>query len=147
MASCTRLIGLISRRVGINQVTKLSIDERIELHALFEPFTHSTGAAVSGYRPGEVFAGMQAVILPAEEERPTISGQYLRRLYASRAPELDLGTSIESTTILLSDELRGLHFDLNGLVKEQQDDKTQGAASAVCLDTLDLASNRQVHRL
>jgi hypothetical protein len=43
-----------SKRFGINQVTKLSINERMEVLALFEPFTHSSGAAVSGNRPGEV---------------------------------------------------------------------------------------------
>ena len=114
-----------SKRLGINQVTKLSINERMELLALFEPFTHSSGAAVSGNRPGEVFAGVQAVILPGNDDRPTISGQYLRRLYASPAPELDLGTFVQSATILLSDDLRGFHFDLNGLVIEQQNDKTK----------------------
>jgi hypothetical protein len=119
-----------SKRLGINQVTKLSINERMEVLALFEPFTHSTGAAVSGNRPGEVFAGMQAVILPGNdlrgnEERPTIAGQYLRRLYASPAPEPDLGTFIQSAAILLSDNLGGFHFDVNGLVTEQQDDKTK----------------------
>ena len=114
-----------SKRFGINQVTKLSINQRMELLALFEPFTHSTGAAVSGNRPGEVFAGMQAVILPGEEERPTISSQYLRRLYASPAPELDLGTFVQSATILLSDDLLGFHFDVNGLVTEQQDENTR----------------------
>jgi hypothetical protein len=114
-----------SKRLGINQVTKLSINERMEVLALFEPFTHSTVAAVSGNRPGEVFAGIQAVILPGAEERPTISVQYLRRLYASPAPELDLGTSVQSATILLSDDLGGFHFDVNGLVMEQQDDKTR----------------------
>jgi hypothetical protein len=114
-----------SKRFGINQVTKLSVNDRVEALALFEPFTHSTGAAVSGNRPGEVFAGMQAVILPGNDERPTISVQYLRRLYASPAPELDLGTFVQSATILLSDDLRGFHFDLNGIVTEQQDDKTK----------------------
>lgn len=115
-----------SRRLGIEQATKLSIDSRVQLLALFEPFTHSTGAEVSGNRPGEVFAGMQAVILPGnEDKRPTISGQYLRRLYASPAPELDLGTFVQSATILLSDDLGGFHFDLNGLVMEQQDDTTK----------------------
>jgi hypothetical protein len=114
-----------SKRLGINQVTKLSINDRMEVLALFEPFTHSTGAAVSGNRSGEVFAGMQAVILPGNDERPTISGQYLRRLYGSRAPELDLGTFVQSATILLSDDLGGFHFDVNGLLTEQQDDKTK----------------------
>jgi hypothetical protein len=32
-----------STRLGINQVTKLSINERMEMLALFEPFTHSIG--------------------------------------------------------------------------------------------------------
>jgi hypothetical protein len=114
-----------STRLGINQVTKLTIDSRLQLMALFEPLTHSTGAEVSGNRPGEVFAGLQAVILPGNEKRPTISGQYLRRLYASPAPEFDLGTFVQSATILLSDDLGGFHFDVNGLVMEQQDDKTK----------------------
>ncbi len=114
-----------SRRLGIEQVTKLSVDSRVQLLALFEPFTHSTGAAVSGNRLGEVFAGMQAVILQGKDKRPTISAQYLRRLYASPAPELDLGTFVQSATILLSDDLDGFHFDMNGLVMEQQDDTTK----------------------
>ena len=114
-----------SKRLGISQVTKLSINERIEVLALFEPFTHSRGAAVSGNRPGGVFAGMQAVVLPGKKKRPTISGQYLRRLYASPAPELDLGTFVQSAAILLSDDLGGFHFDVNAIVTEQQDDKTK----------------------
>lgn len=115
-----------SRRLGITQVTKLSVDSRVQFLALFEPFTHSTGAAVSGNRPGEVFAGMQAVILPGNtDKRPTISAQYLRRLYASPAPELDLGTFVQSATILLSEDLGGFHVDMNGLVMEQQDDTTK----------------------
>jgi hypothetical protein len=115
-----------SRRLGIEQVTKLSVNNRVQILTLFEPFTHSTGAAVSGNRPGEVFAGMHAVILPGnEDKRPTISAQYLRRLYASPAPELDLGTFVQSATILLSDDLGGFHFDMNGLVMEQQDDTTK----------------------
>ena len=68
---------------------------------------------------------MQAIILPGKDERPTVSGQYLRRLYASPAPELDLGTFVQSATILVSDDLGGFHFDVNGLITEQQDDKTK----------------------
>ena len=114
-----------SRRLGIEQVTKITVDKRAQVLALFEPFTRSTGAAVSGNRPGEVFAGMQAVILPGEGKRPTISAQYLRRLYASPAPELDLGTFVQSAIILLSGDLGGFHFDMNGLAMEQQDDTTK----------------------
>jgi hypothetical protein len=66
-----------SKCLGTEQVTKLSLDKRVQLLALFEPFTHSTGAEVAGNRPGEVFAGTQVVILPGRNKRPTISGQYL----------------------------------------------------------------------
>src|SRR5580698_8310282 len=59
-----------SRRLGINQVTKLTVNERAQLLVLFEPFTHSNGAAVSGNRPGEVFAGAQVVIVSGDERRP-----------------------------------------------------------------------------
>jgi hypothetical protein len=114
-----------SKRLGVNQVTKLTLDRWVEFLALSEPFTHSTGAEVSGNRPGEVFAGMQAVFLHGKDKKPTVSGQYLRRLYASPAPELDLGTFVQSATILLSDELAGFHFDVNGLVLEQQSDQTR----------------------
>jgi hypothetical protein len=78
-----------------------------------------TDAEVSGNRPGEVFSGMQGVILLGKGNRPTISGQYLRRLYASPAPELDLGTFVQSGAVLMSDDLAGFHFDINGLVLEQ----------------------------
>ena len=39
-------------------MSKLTLDKRVEFLALFEPFTHSSGAQVSGNRPGEVFAGI-----------------------------------------------------------------------------------------
>jgi hypothetical protein len=113
-----------STRFSINQVTKLTLNKRVQLLVLSEPFTYSTGAEVSGSRPGEVFAGTQAVIVPGKGKRPTISGQYLRRLYASPAPEFDLGTFVQSASILLSDDLLGFHFDVNGLLMEQQDDTT-----------------------
>ena len=84
-AACMRLSPEFSKRLGVNQAYKLTLDKRVELLSLLEPFKRSTGAAVSGNRPGEVFAGVQAVILPGKGERPTISAEYLRRLYASPA--------------------------------------------------------------
>ncbi len=66
------------------------------------------------------------IIVPGSEKRPTIAGQYLRRLYASPAPELDLGTFVQSATLLMSGDLVGFHFDVNGLLLEQQDDQTKG---------------------
>jgi hypothetical protein len=107
---------------GINQVTKLTVASRLQLLALSEPLAQASGAtgdALSGRRPGEVFAGFQAVALPGEGHKPTVSLSYIRRLYASPAPELDIGTFKNSALILVSDDLAGFHFDMNGVFSEQ----------------------------
>jgi hypothetical protein len=107
---------------GINQVTKLTVAARLQLLALSEPLAQARGAtgdALAGSRPGEVFAGLQAVVLPGEGHKPTVSLSYIRRLYASPAPELDIGTFSNSALILVSDDLAGFHFDINGIFSEQ----------------------------
>jgi hypothetical protein len=107
---------------GINQVTKLTVASRLQLLVLSEPLAQASGAtgdALSGSRPGEVFAGFQAVVLPGEGHKPTVSLSYIRRLYASPAPEIDIGTFRNSALILLSDDLAGFHFDINGIFSEQ----------------------------
>jgi hypothetical protein len=109
-------------RFGINQVTKLAVASRLQLLALSEPLVHATGTtgdALSGNRPGEVFAGLQAVVLPGEGHKPTVSLSYIRRLYESPAPEIDIGTFRNSALILLSDDFGGFHFDINGIFSEQ----------------------------
>jgi copper binding plastocyanin/azurin family protein len=61
---------------GINQVTKLTVTSGLQLLALSEPLAQASGAsgdALSGSRPGEVFAGFQAVVLRGEGHRPTVS--------------------------------------------------------------------------
>jgi hypothetical protein len=50
----------------MNQVTKLAITSRLQFLALFEPLVRPTGAEVPGNRPGEVFAGLQGVVIPGE---------------------------------------------------------------------------------
>jgi hypothetical protein len=106
-------------RFGISQVTKLTVVPRLQLLALFEPLAHATGAAVSGSRPGEVFAGLQAVVLQGTGHKPTVSLSYIRRLYESPAPEIDIGTFRQSALFLVSDDLGGFHFDVNGIFSEQ----------------------------
>jgi hypothetical protein len=111
-------------RIGINQVTKLTVLPRLELLVLTEPYVHSSDSQGGNKQihPGEVFLGAQAVIVPAAGARPTIAVSYIRRLYESPAPELDLGTFRQSGTILLSNEVAGFHYDSNFIVTEQ----TQG---------------------
>jgi hypothetical protein len=109
-------------RIGINQVTKLTVLPRLEFFVQTEPYVHSSLGRDKEIHPGEVFAGAQAVLVPGDGARPTISVSYVRRLYESPAPELDLGTFRESGTILISQDIAGFHYDTNFIVTEQ----TQG---------------------
>lgn len=108
--------------IGINQVTKFTVASRLQMLALSAPLVRASGAtgdALSGGRPGEVFAGFQAVVSPGEGHKPTVSVSYIRRLYASPAPEIDIGTFRNSALLLVSEDLAGFHFDINGIVSEQ----------------------------
>jgi len=106
-------------RLGINQVTKLAVMSRLQLLALSEPLVSSHVGGDRENRPGEVFAGVQTVVLQGEGLRPTVAASYIRRLYESPAPEVDIGTFRQSALLLLSDDALGFHFDLNGIATEQ----------------------------
>jgi hypothetical protein len=108
-------------RIGINLVTKLTVAPRLELLVLTEPYVHSSNSSGGDkeIHPGEVFLGAQAVVIPADGARPTIAVSYIRRLYESPAPELDLGTFRQSGTLLLSNDIGGFHYDANFIVTEE----------------------------
>jgi hypothetical protein len=69
--------------------------------------------------------GAQAVLLPGDGPRPTIAVSYIRRLYESPAPELDIGTNRQSGTILVSDDLAGFDFDATFIVTEETEFRTR----------------------
>jgi hypothetical protein len=106
-------------RLGINQVTKLTVLPRLELFLQSEPLVRSRNVNDTELQPGEVFAGFQGVLLPGNDSRPTVSVSYTRRLYASPAPELDLGTFRQNGLLLVSFDLKGFHIDTNGVFSEQ----------------------------
>ena len=108
-----------SRRFGVGQITKLTVLPRLELFLQSEPLAVSESQERTAVQVGEVFAGLQGVVYQGHGSRPTVSLSYTRRLYASPAPELDLGTFRQSGTILLSDDLYGFHLDGNGIFTEQ----------------------------
>ena len=109
-----------SNRIGVSQVTKLSVLPRLELFLQSEPLaiSHSKDNQTAVHE-GEVFAGVQSVLFAGDESRPTVSISYVRRAHTSVAPELDLGTFRQSTSILLSQDIKGFHFDTNGILTEQ----------------------------
>jgi len=108
-----------SKRVGVGQVTKLSVLPRLELFLQSEPLAISQSKDQTAVHEGEVFAGLQSVLFAGGESRPTISISYVRRVHTSVAPELDVGTFRQSTLILLSQDIKGFHFDTNGILTEQ----------------------------
>jgi hypothetical protein len=110
------------RRFGVNQVTKLAVHSRLQLMALSEPLTRSTGTGGSdGYDPGGFLAGFQVVLVPGEGARPTISASYIRQFYGGTATDFDIGSADNSLILLVSTDLGGFHFDINGMANEQVD--------------------------
>lgn len=108
-----------SNRTGIESVVKLALTRRFELLVQTEPMVFSDLGNRTDHRPGEVFTGVQAVVMHGEGTRPTVSVSYFRRLYASPAPELDIGTNRQSALLLVSFDIRKFHVDTNGIVTEQ----------------------------
>jgi hypothetical protein len=84
-----------------------------------EPLAISQSNDRTAVHEGEVFAGVQSVLFVGNESRPTVSISYVRRVHTSVAPELDVGTFRQSTSILLSEDLHGFHFDANAIFAEQ----------------------------
>jgi hypothetical protein len=101
-----------SNRTAIETVLKLSVTQRFEFVAVTEPGVISNLGAKGDAEPGEVFAGLQALVHRGEHASPTISVSYFRRLYASPAPELDVGTNRQSALLLVSFDLGQFHFDI-----------------------------------
>jgi hypothetical protein len=116
-----------STRVAINQVTKLTFASRLQAILISEPLIRSRFDLDKETQPGEIFAGIQGVLLPGKDKRPTISMSYIRRLHASPAPELDLGTYHQGGMVLISTDLGGFHFDANAIFNEQIEGRTRRA--------------------
>jgi len=111
--------GEFSRRLGFTEVVKFAPVKRLQLLVQTEPVVHSHIETGIDGRPGEVFLGMQGVVVPGEGHKPTVSLSYFRRAYASPAPELDIGTNRQSGLLLVSFDAGGFHFDTNAIATEQ----------------------------
>jgi hypothetical protein len=112
-----------SSRLGVNQVTKLTVHPRLQFLVTSEPVVHSGLGSQKEFNPGDILAGFQAVLLPGREKRPTISLSFEEHVYAGSAPDIDIGTPKHSLLLLISNDLAGFHFDLNGMFNEQTQDR------------------------
>ena len=110
-----------SSRVSFQQVTKLTVHPRLELILQSEPVVRSKTAGQAAAQIGGVSAGAQAVVLQGKDSRPTVSASYFRSIYSGPAPDIDIGSANQSALILVSDDVGGFHFDVNGIANEQQE--------------------------
>ena len=108
-----------SSRFAVNQVTKLTVHPRLQFLIGSEPVVHSGLGAVKEFNPGGVLAGVQFVVLPGREKRPTVALGYFKSVYAGTAPDLDIGSLENGLLLLISEDVAGFHFDLNGFFNEQ----------------------------
>ena len=107
-----------SSRYGFNEVMKLSVTPRLELLASAEPIAHFTADGETGNSVADVFLGAQAVMYQGEGATPTVAASYFHRVYDGGAPELDLGSPINSVLVLASADVKGFHYDANALFNE-----------------------------
>lgn len=122
-----------STRNGIEQVTKLTVSPRIEFLLQSEPLVWSTHSEHPATRPGEVFLGVQGVLLNGTGAQPTVAISYLRRLHQSPAPEMDTGTFRQGGILLISENCFGFHIDANAIATEQVEEPVRRAQYAQTL--------------
>jgi hypothetical protein len=112
----------LPNQVSFNEVIKFSVNQRVEVLLQTQPFAHSDLGALRSNDPGDVSAGLQAVVLPGSRKRPTVSVSYFRRVFGGTAPDLDIGSNRQSAILLVSTDTVGFHVDANAMFNEQIQD-------------------------
>lgn len=112
----------LPNQLSFNEVMKFSVHERVELLLQSQPFAHSDLGSLGSNDPGDVSAGIQAVVLPGTKKRPTVSASYFRRVFGGTAPDLDIGSDRQSALLLLSTDVAEFHIDTNAIFNEQIQD-------------------------
>ncbi|MGH9564492.1 MAG: hypothetical protein ACRD4I_00775, partial [Candidatus Angelobacter sp.] len=111
--------GEFANRTGLNEVIKLAASSRLQFLVSAEPFVVSDVGRSTERGPGGVALGAQAVLLPGRERRPTIAVSYFRSIYGGTAPDLDIGSSLNSGLVLVSFDVCKLHVDTNYIFNEE----------------------------
>lgn len=111
--------GEFADRMAMNEVVKFAPTRRLQLLVASEPAVFSDLGDRHSRDAGGISLGAQAVLLPGNEHRPTLSVSYFRTVYDGTAPDLDIGSSRNSALVLFSADLGKWHIDTNYLFNEQ----------------------------
>ncbi len=107
-----------STQVGFGEVIKLTVVPRLQLLAAAQPVAYSTSHGMGSNNAGDVSFGAQAVIFRGEGATPTIAVSYFHRAYNGAAPDLDIGSPVNSGLLLASADVKGFHYDANAMLNE-----------------------------
>lgn len=113
----------MASQFSLNQMTKLAVSQRLEFVSMWEPMAHSSsGAQTPDNEPGGISFGAQAVLLPGQGSRPTVSVGYQHALYGGKTPSLDTGSAFQTALVMLNVDVPHLHVYSNAIVDEQKND-------------------------
>ena len=108
----------VSSQQSLNEVVKMALMSRFQVLAAFEPIAHSRADGVSSNDAGDIDLGLQAVVYPGKDAKPTVSLAYLGRAYGGSAPDLDVTSFRNSAQLLVSADMKGFHYDNNYIFNE-----------------------------
>ena len=109
----------VSSQTSMSEVIKFSPSRWIEFLAASQPVAYSAANGATGTAPGDTLLGAQAVLHHGEGVVPTVSASYFHRVYSGTAPNLDIGSALNSALLLISADVHGFHYDTNFIFNEQ----------------------------
>lgn len=109
----------VSSQTSLGEVIKFSPSRWIEFLAASQPVAYSTADGTTGTAPGDTLLGAQAILHHGAGGVPTVSASYFRRVYSGSAPNLDIGSALNSALLLVSGDVHGFHYDTNFIFNEQ----------------------------
>ena len=109
----------LDRQFSIGQVTKIAVHPRLMLEFLSQPFAYSSDSPDTSRDAGDLDIAAQAIVHPKHGAAPTVALAYQNVVRSGSAPNLDVGSSTRSVTLLISGDIGLTHYDTNYIVSEQ----------------------------
>jgi hypothetical protein len=103
---------------GLNEAIKLTVLPRLELATLATPFQHSRVNGIGENDVADIAVGAQVLLVRGEGPKPSLAVAYYHRAYDGGAPDLDVGSALNSAIVLASADVHGFHYDTNALFNE-----------------------------